>query len=626
MPSAAAIEATATRQRQPLKVQTVRSPVANSPAGRASFDQSLPPPPRKPVSPTTATSGNGTQSRRLARPPLRPIQTKAVSEPNVIAINKSPSPETPDTQPSSPSPKTPVAPYAETNYFTSDDEGSKKKRGLRSLFNRKRPDSLVSSSSYLSASGTSNASATLSGVASRQHLRQQKGPGTFGGLPEEDEVPTFNTQMRHGIKRHAHPPAEVPYPVSFEEMVLQGEKHTQELLSMVLNQKAYHFTPLDNSSKVKSVLDLGCGRGDWITNAVKEWKNAKFIGFDLVDVFLTPQDMREKRGLQDSQVSRIEFVKGNFFNTLPFPSDHFDFIRLAFLELAVPESKWSALLKEAWRVLRPGGHIEVIIETYLFPTVWSYEKLELQQSLEDEFRRMLDARDIPPPTNIGEKMFFDPFVRVQTHQHVSVCIAPRPAGRSSLDDPTSPRNFGSMRSMHSPWTSEPMVMVDRGVVSPTPYGSRPSLDRSWTSVDVLPPPGQVVTSRTCVIPGIVIYPDTFIPVSEETLFTYASHGAKILNATRLAAFSDKYPDATLDEYEQEWQQHVEQYWQYERSNRLRLGFRMKQFDDDDEDDDLPVPGPTTGRWKWSKCDEDLERPLEIRRFRAWTLTKPGSSR
>jgi hypothetical protein len=134
----------------------------------------------------------------------------------------------------------------------------------------------------------------------------------------------------------------------------------------------------------------------------------------------------------------------------------------------------------------------------------------------------------------------------------------------------------------------------------------------------------VVTSKTCAIPGIVIYPDTFIPVSEETLFTYASHGAMTLNATRLATFSDKYPEASLNMNEDEWRHHVEKYWQYERSNRIRLGFRMKQFDDDDEDDELPVAGPTAGRWKWSKCDDDLERPLEIRRFRAWTLTKPGS--
>lgn len=41
---------------------------------------------------------------------------------------------------------------------------------------------------------------------------------------------------------------------------------------MVLNQKAYRFTPFDNFSKVKNVLDLGCGRGYWITSAVKECK------------------------------------------------------------------------------------------------------------------------------------------------------------------------------------------------------------------------------------------------------------------------------------------------------------------------------------------------------------------
>lgn len=145
-------------------------------------------------------------------------------------------------------------------------------------------------------------------------------------------------------------------------------------------------------------------------------QHANLVGFDLVDVFFTPQDMRHRLRLSDSQIARIEFVQGNFFNTLPFQSDRFDFIRLAFLELAIPESKWVPLLKEAWRVLRPGGHIEVVIESQLFPTVWSYEKLPVQEQLESEFRTMLEARDIPPATNIGEKMFFDAFARVQTHK------------------------------------------------------------------------------------------------------------------------------------------------------------------------------------------------------------------
>jgi SAM-dependent methyltransferase len=497
------------------------------------------------------------------------------------------------------------------------------------LWGRKRPDSLVSSSTAISASGTSNGgSYAIRGGGGGE--RKQKGPGTFGGLPEEEEefVQHKAMQTRHGIRKHAHPVSEVPYPISYEEVVLQGEKHTQELLSMVLQQKAYHFTPLEGFAKLKNVLDIGCGRGYWLMDAAKDLKHANLVGFDLVDVFMKPHEMRERKGLNDAQIARIEFVQGNFFNGLPFASERFDFIRIAFLELAIPESKWVPLLKEAWRALKPGGHIEVIIETLLFPTVWSYDKLPVQSALEGEFKHMLEERDIPPTTNIGEKMFFDAFARVQTHQHVSVCIAPRPAGRSSLDNPTSPRNYGSMRSTHSPWSSEPIVRT--GVVSPTPYG-RPSLDRSRTSFDVLPPAGHLITSQTCTVPGIVISPDTFIPVSEDNLYTYASHGARILNSTRLATFFDKHPnasehDAFDDGFEKEWRAHVERYWQYEKNNRNRLGFRNNQFDDEDDEIPIPPPGPSIGRWKWSKCDEDIERPLEIRRFRAWSLTKPISTR
>lgn len=79
----------------------------------------------------------------------------------------------------------------------------------------------------------------------------------------------------------------------------------------MLNQKAYHFTPIDNFSKLKNVLDLGCGRGYWLTDAVKECKQANFVGFDLVDIFLSPAEMKERRGLTDNQIARIEFVRGN---------------------------------------------------------------------------------------------------------------------------------------------------------------------------------------------------------------------------------------------------------------------------------------------------------------------------
>ena len=229
LPSATSIEATATRSRpENMSSPTRAAHIATSaPSGRSSFDQSLPPPPRQRTSPTLTSSGTAAQSRRIIRPKLQPLETTPIGAQAVTrGAVKPPSPVTPETQPSSASPKTP-APYAnsyiqEPPCLTSDDEG-RKKRNFKSLFHRKqRPDSIVTSSSLTSAvsvSGTSNAASTFGG--SRHGLRSQKGPGTFGGLPEEDEMPV-STQTRHGIRRHAHAAADVPYPISFEEMVLQG--------------------------------------------------------------------------------------------------------------------------------------------------------------------------------------------------------------------------------------------------------------------------------------------------------------------------------------------------------------------------------------------------------------------
>jgi hypothetical protein len=230
LPSASSIEATAARsRRENMSSPTRAAHIATSaPSGRSSVDQGLPPPPRnKPLSPTLTSSGAAAQSRRIVRPKLQPLETTPIGAQAVSrGAVKPPSPVTPETQPSSASPKTP-APYAnsyiqEPPCLTSDDEG-RKRRNFKSLFHRKqRPDSIVTSSSLtsaVSASGTSNAASTFGG--SRHGLRSQKGPGTFGGLPEEDEMPV-STQTRHGIRRHAHAAADVPYPISFEEMVLQG--------------------------------------------------------------------------------------------------------------------------------------------------------------------------------------------------------------------------------------------------------------------------------------------------------------------------------------------------------------------------------------------------------------------
>lgn len=334
-----------------------------------------------------------------------------------------------------------------------------------------------------------------------------------------------------------------------------------------------------------------------MTDAIKELKNARITGVDLVDVFPTPAEMRDRRGLQDGQIARIEFYKSNFLQTLPFEDSSFDFIRLGFVEMAIPEAKWTFVLREALRVLRPGGHVEIIIESNLFPCSSDYEKQNLQNQLEDEFRFLLQKRGICPTDQIGEKMFCDPLVQVQTHRHVSVSLAPKGSkGRSSTE--TSRSGTSSMGGRRES------------------YNGRRSEASNNSS---LPPVGQIVTSDMCELNGIIVAPDTYIPTTEDELFNFANRSALVLNGTRHASFG-KSP--SVDRDGQEWESHVDRYLEYERGMRRRLGFKTNQFDDDD--DDLSGQSRVVGlggRWKWARGESE-PRPLEIRRFRAWTLSKP----
>ena len=54
---------------------------------------------------------------------------------------------------------------------------------------------------------------------------------------------------------------------------------------------------------------------------------------------------------------------------LPFPPKSFDLVRMANLTLAVPRDRWTHLLEEVKRVLRPGGVLEIIDDELFFPDI-----------------------------------------------------------------------------------------------------------------------------------------------------------------------------------------------------------------------------------------------------------------
>jgi len=97
----------------------------------------------------------------------------------------------------------------------------------------------------------------------------------------------------------------------------------------------------------QSVLDVGCGSGQWAYDLCMEYSDALVVGIDLVPS-------------KPDRPPNFRFVRSNVLQGLPFVSDQFDFVHQRLLVGGVPANSWPALVHDLVRVTRPGGWIELV--------------------------------------------------------------------------------------------------------------------------------------------------------------------------------------------------------------------------------------------------------------------------
>ncbi|KAL1742349.1 hypothetical protein HDZ31DRAFT_43460 [Schizophyllum fasciatum] len=122
------------------------------------------------------------------------------------------------------------------------------------------------------------------------------------------------------------------------------------------------------------VLDVGCGTGTWVLNCAGRWKDAHFVGLDIVP--LHPSAPAEVAG-------RVTWVQANFLEGLPFPNDEFDFVHIKRIALGVPEDRWDALFEEITRVMKPGAAFEMVEEDLFFPGMQPEEESSVESEQDD---------------------------------------------------------------------------------------------------------------------------------------------------------------------------------------------------------------------------------------------------
>lgn len=93
-------------------------------------------------------------------------------------------------------------------------------------------------------------------------------------------------------------------------------------------------------------LHIYCGAGAFITDMAVDYPNSNFVGVDLT---ISSNIM--------FRLPNVTLLPGNVTQGLDFPDSSFDFINIRVAGTILKVSEWPNALKEAYRLLRPGGCI-----------------------------------------------------------------------------------------------------------------------------------------------------------------------------------------------------------------------------------------------------------------------------
>lgn len=80
-----------------------------------------------------------------------------------------------------------------------------------------------------------------------------------------------------------------------------------------------------------------------------EYPEFKFIGLDMADMF--PTTIRPEN---------VKFQLHNILHGLPFHDNTFDFVNMRIMLTAFLIDEWPFVIKEIYRVLKPGGFVELM--------------------------------------------------------------------------------------------------------------------------------------------------------------------------------------------------------------------------------------------------------------------------
>lgn len=106
---------------------------------------------------------------------------------------------------------------------------------------------------------------------------------------------------------------------------------------------------------IHSILDIACGPGGWVLQAAQAYPQVEIMGVDLSIRMI----MYARAQAMVHEISNARFRLMNVLKPLDFPDGSFDMVNARTLFAFMSPTSWPILLRECFRILRPGGVIRL---------------------------------------------------------------------------------------------------------------------------------------------------------------------------------------------------------------------------------------------------------------------------
>jgi SAM-dependent methyltransferase len=126
-------------------------------------------------------------------------------------------------------------------------------------------------------------------------------------------------------------------------------KRLDQLQEVITDMFGGLYTAPLKKDKIHGVLEVGYGSGAWAIDMAKAFPQARVFAFDI----------RTNPISMDRVPSNLIFQRCDLSKGLPYMSKSFDFINQRMVGLAAKPDQWPGIFDEFYRVLRPGGWIEM---------------------------------------------------------------------------------------------------------------------------------------------------------------------------------------------------------------------------------------------------------------------------